>query len=361
MNRKKSVMTEKQRIEAIICGNKPDRVPIWPFAPTAFSCVHTETSISDAYNRPDISLKAQRETAQEFGWVFVPMLGYASYGAWEFGGAIKWPSDEYSQAPSISAHPVEKPGDVFKLKCPEVSTAGIIPLQREFYELASMERLDNEPFFARVALIDPFTIASNIAGPERFSKWLIREQDAAHHLVKLATEHIKDLAEYWANILGTKEVLAAAATITTTNQMISPKHTEEFDFPYLKEAMEAALAVGYKHIYIHMCGEQNRNLPLWSKIPFGDPGFISVGHEIELSKAAEFFPGHVIVGNLNPTIIQTGTPEQIYRDARKNIEFGKTIPGGYIFSPGCELPPMATTDQVMALTDAINDFGWYDD
>ena len=359
MDRKRTAMTEKERIRAIISGKKPDRVPIWPFAPTAFSCVHTRTSISDAYNKPDISFKAQRETAREFGWVFVPMLGYASYGAWEFGGSIKWPSDKYSQAPSISKHPVESPTDVFKLSRPNIATCGIIPLQKQFYELASRERVDNEPFFARVALIDPFTIASNIAGPDRFSKWLIKYQDAAHHLVKLATEHIKDLAQYWANVIGTEEVLAAAATITTTNQMISPKHTEEFDFPYLKEAMEAALAIGYRHIYIHICGEQNRNLPLWSKIPFGNPGFISVGHEIELSTAAEFFPDHIIVGNLNPSIIQLGTPDQIYDAAVKNIEEGKKIARGYIFSPGCELPPLASDDQVMALTKAVNDSGWY--
>ena len=191
MGKKRAEMTDKERIHALIRGQKPDRVPIWPFAPAAFCCVHTQTSISDAYNKPDISLKAQEKTAAEFGWVYVPMLGYASYGAWEFGGTIKWPSDEYSQAPSILTHPVNTSEDVWKLKRPEVAESGIIPLQKEFYRLASLTILDNEPFFARVALIDPFTIASNIAGPAKFSKWLIKHPDAAHHLLELATEHIK--------------------------------------------------------------------------------------------------------------------------------------------------------------------------
>ena len=117
--------------------------------------------------------------------------------------------------------------------------------------------------------------------------------------------------------------------------------------------------MGYKHIFAHICGEQNLNLPYWAQIPFGNPGIISFGHEIGINKAAYYFPSDIIMGNLDPVIIQTGTPEDVYEATRQVVEEGKKIPNGYIFAPGCELPPMAPMENVRMMTKAVIDFGWY--
>jgi uroporphyrinogen-III decarboxylase len=52
-------------------------------------------------------------------------------------------------------------------------------------------------------------------------------------------------------------------------------------------------------------------------------------------------------------------PEEVYEASRKVIEKGKNLPGGFIFSVGCELPPKASRENVMAMTEAVNDYGWY--
>jgi uroporphyrinogen decarboxylase len=97
--------------------------------------------------------------------------------------------------------------------------------------------------------------------------------------------------------------------------------------PYTKDLNEKSLSLGYKHIFCHICGEQNMNLPYWAQNPFGDPGFISFGHQVDLETATEYFPNDIIVGNLEPAIIQTGTPKEVYEAARKVIEKGKRLPG----------------------------------
>jgi uroporphyrinogen-III decarboxylase len=48
----------------------------------------------------------------------------------------------------------------------------------------------------------------------------------------------------------------------------------------------------------------------------GDPGVLSFGHEVDLKKASDFFPDDIIVGNLNPTIIQVETPAKVYEASR---------------------------------------------
>ena len=75
--------------------------------------------------------------------------------------------------------------------------------------------------------------------------------------------------------------------------------------------------------------------------------------------AAEYFPNDIIFGNLNPAIIQSGTPEEVYQASKEVVERGKALANGFIFAPGCELPPRAPVENLRAMTRAVEDFGWY--
>ena len=56
----------------------------------------------------------------------------------------------------------------------------------------------------------------------------------------------------------------------------------------------------------HICGEQNKNLPLLVAVRYGKRGMISVGKEITLATAGETFPECVIMGNVDPVVVQEG-------------------------------------------------------
>jgi len=81
MAERKARMTDRERVEAILRREKPDRIPIWSMA-QGFSTLYTGTSIADAYNKPEVSLEAQRKTCRDFGWVFTPWIVYAGMGGW---------------------------------------------------------------------------------------------------------------------------------------------------------------------------------------------------------------------------------------------------------------------------------------
>ena len=359
MAKRTSNMTDRERIEALLRHEKPDRVPLYPFDAAGFSMVYTGASIADAYNKPEVSLAAQRKTARDFSWLCIPVMGYAAFGSWEFGGEIKWPTSEFDQAPTVTRRAIETAEDVWKLKIPDVKNAGITPIVIDFYKRSSQESFDNEPWSVFNQVEGAFNVAANIVGAEVLSRWLIKKPEVAHRLLELASDFLIDRAQYMKEVFGVDNCFSGGGEPSASNQVISPKHFRDFAFPYLKKEYENVLAMGYKHILIHICGEQNRNLPYWAQVPFGDPGFISIGHEVELETAAKYFPKDIIVGNIEPTIIQTKTPDEVYEESRKVIEKGKKLPCGYIFSPGCSLPPMAPTENVMAMTQAVNDFGWY--
>jgi len=68
VSKKTAVMTEKERVEALLNGKKPDRVPIWPFALNGFATIYNKLSITDAYTNPEASYQSQLKACIDFGF-----------------------------------------------------------------------------------------------------------------------------------------------------------------------------------------------------------------------------------------------------------------------------------------------------
>lgn len=353
-------MTQTQRMHALLRRETPDRVPVWPLGYPGFAALNATYTIADAYQSPEKAFESQQWCARQYGWIFTPLFFYGSWGCWEFGGEIKWPVREFDQSPIITRHPVTSAEEVSGLTQGDIAQLGLVPRVTQFNRLALEKRQGSEDFYLLVPVGGPFSIACNICGAEQLCKWSMKKPELVHQLLRLTTDHSLALFAYWKKEFGTKGLMPFVGEPAASNQLISPKVFKDLVLPYLKELHEKILDMGYRHIYCHICGESNKNLPYWAEIPMGDPGIVSVGHEIDLLKAAEYFPRDVIMGNLEPSIIQTGTPQEIYRRSKALIEQGKNCPGGFAFSPGCEMPPMAPPINVWMMTQAAEDAGWYD-
>lgn len=347
-------MSPQERMDALMNGQRPDRVPFVPFA-YGFCARNVGYPVASIYNDPEKSFWAQIWTQEQYGFDGSPVFGYASYGAWEFGGKVKFPSSQWSQAPSITHHPVESEGDVERLELPDVKTAGSLPLKMEFSKLVEKH---GQPI--EISCGNPFTWAGNICGLDRLCRWMIKRPELAHRVLQLATDHGVDVARYWVQTFGAERIVARDGLPTASNQVISPKHFEEFVLPYQKQLHQRILALGVKHFFIHICGDQNENLPYLAQVPMGEPGICSFGHEVDITTAIKYFGDScIIAGNVEPQVIQNGTPQQVYELCRQAIEKGKYAPRGYILMPGCELPVMAPPYNVYMMMKAIDDLGWY--
>ncbi|MBI2851989.1 MAG: hypothetical protein HYX84_02635, partial [Chloroflexi bacterium] len=202
--------------------------------------------------------------------------------------------------------------------------------------------------------------AMGIAGYDKLCQWMIKAPEVAHHLLRIANDYQIATMEYYKEVFGVDRIIVTGASAGGSNQLISPKHFEKFALPYLKEAHQKAVDLGFKHLNPHFCGAHALNLPYWAQIPMGDPGIISVANEVDLDIVAKYFPNDIVEGNLETTVIQCGTPGEVYDEARKVIEQGKRLPAGFILRPACQIPPLAPVENLHAITRALNDFGWYD-
>lgn len=352
---KQDKISPAERMNAIMNGQRPDRVLFIPFI-RAFCSRNVGYPIATQYTDPQKSFWPQVWTQEQYGYDGYPIFGYASYGAWEFGGDIKFPTKEGEHAPSITRYPVQSEEDVERIELPDVKRAGMLPLAMEFSKLQEKFGLPIVPSCG-----SPFTRAANVCGVDRLCRWVLKRPEVAHRLLRLVTDHILEVAEYWVNTFGADRIIPFSANPSESNQVISPKQYEEFAFPYMKEVHEKILAMGIKGFHCHICGEQNLNLPYLAQVPMGDAGLVSFGHEVDLSMAIKYFGDTcVIAGNVQPAIIQTGTAEQVYELSRQCIKKGKYAPRGYVLMAGCEFPPMAPPYHLYVMMKAVRDFGWYD-
>ena len=366
---KKATMTNKERIEALLRRERPDRVPFWAGG-RSFAIIYSGGSIADAYEAysdsgtytPKMAYEAEKRAARDFDWVFTtafsPRATMRSISG-AFGGEVKLPSGKYSQAPSIVRYPAETVEEVMALKVPDVKAA-YSPLMVDICNISRQEEDENKLFNVTFGSLSVVNVAGAIVGAERLCKWIIKEPEVAHRVLRLSTDYNIATAQYVKDNFGVDRMLPTGANATASNQLISPRHFEQFALPYLKESHQKVLAMGFNHLRYHPCGEQNLNLPYYQQVPMGDPGIFYVGNEIDLETAAKYFPNDIIGGNLDTTVIQNGTPDEVYIAARKVIEQGKSLPNGFTLTPACELPPLAPVENIRVITRALNDFGWYD-
>ncbi len=349
-------MTAEERMTALIEGKPIDRVPFMFFGGLGFCGRNVGYSFADMYSDPEKSADAQIWTMEQYGTYCEPTLGYASYGAWEFGGEVRFPTGEWEQAPKIIRHPVNSEEDALNLELPDVTTAGMLPRIMKFCKIMEQRGLP-----INFSCGTPFTRAGNICGVERMCRWIIKKPQLVHHVLRLATEHLVQVMRYFVDTFGADRIRPRDGLPTEANQVISPKQYQEFALPYTIELHERVLAMGVKRWgNIHICGEQNLNLPYWEKVPLGERSLTSFGHEVDIDTAIKYLGDRcIIAGNINTSALQAGTPQQVYELCRQAIEKGKRAPNGFVLMPGCEVPAMAPPINIYMMRKAINDCGWY--
>lgn len=335
-------------------GQAVDRVPLYHFL-LGFCARNTGYPIARMYDDPEKSFMAQLLTFEQYDIDGGPDYGYASYGGWEFGGEIKFPDGEWQQAPSHAQFPVTSEEDLERLELPDVRKAGSLPIAMEFSLL--QQKWGTQ---VTVVLGGNFTVAGNICPVGTLCRWMLRRPEAAHRLLQFASDHILDVVRHWVDTFGAEKVIPNLWEPLAANNIISPRQFATFALPYIKETNEKILALGVRHILYHICGEHNMNLRYWAQVPMGDPGLVTFGHQVKLRKAIEHFGDTcVVVGNVDPSVIQSGTAQEVYELSRRSIEVAKSAPQGFMLMSGCELPPMAPPYNAYQMTKAIRDFGWY--
>jgi uroporphyrinogen decarboxylase len=350
----RETMTSPERMGAVMRGEQPDHVPVMPFifGHTALVCGQPLASVFDDAHE---SFRCQTLCQEMYGYDGGPLYAYASAGGWEFGGDIEFPYKKYSGAPVVTRRPVQSEEDALALEVPEdVTRAGALPIA---LELARLQAEHGMPVTLQIG--SPFTFAGSVIGEERMMLWMLKKPELVHRVLDKVSEFAIKVAEHYAAEFGAENLTAFHGAATESNKLISPKQFESFALPYYTKINERVMALGVSSFFIHICGEQNRNLPYWQQVPVPRRSILSFGRQVPLQTAMEMFPAQIIAGNVEPTLIQEGRAEDVFEQARQCIEVAKDHPGGYVLMAGCDVPPQAPPVNVFQLVKAAREFGRY--
>ena len=340
----------------LLAGEDVNRPLVWLYgAVPSFAVQNLGYAAVTAYNDPEKSFRAQIKTTEMYGDDGIPRMavGGASDVTWAFGGDIKWPTGEYDMAPTATRYPVTAEADVDGVQLPgDIARAGPLPM---YLTLARLQQAHGFPVFPFIT--SPTEGARSLCGPELLLRWMVKQPELVHRLLRIATDYSVAVVRLFAKIFPPSNILIYLAAPMASNQMISPRFFETYVLPYQTELHQETLTAGIRHIYCHICGEQNKNLPLWCQIPMGDPGIVSFGHEVDLVTAIENFGDQcIIAGNIEPAVIHLGPPEEIYRLCREALDKAHHAPSGYILMPGCGIPPDVPPYHLFMLKKAHADF-----
>jgi uroporphyrinogen decarboxylase len=327
-------------------------VPVLPFGFAHLPIVNG-VPIAAIYEDAKASFDAQSRAAELYSQERLNLYGYAMYGGWEFGGEVTLPKTD-GDSPTVADYPVKTVEEAERLSLPDdPKAAGSLPISWEFSKLQA-EAGCPVTFQAN----GPLDMAACIAGVENLMTWMIECPDVAHHLFRVCTDFTLEICDIWAAEFGAENLMPFCGYAVESNMLVSPAYFGTFALPYIQETVQHFVDGGVPHCLVHVCGEQTKNLPHYSQVPWPKKSIFSFGIEVPLKTAAGFLADHIIGGHVDPLLVHSGTPEEVLDDSRKSIEEGKDIPA-FALMPGCEIPAFSAPVNVYQMTKAARLYGVY--
>lgn len=115
-------------------------------------------------------------------------------------------------------------------------------------------------------------------------------------------------------------------------------------------------------VFYHLCGDHGKDWPLHEDVPTPPGSLMHVAYDglkpADLTKVAEVFGNRcALLGNVDTALIQRGTPNQVYEEAKRHVLAYKDFEKGFVAGLACECPPLAPPANVMAFMRANKEFG----
>ncbi|MEG0371509.1 MAG: uroporphyrinogen decarboxylase family protein, partial [Clostridium sp.] len=349
------LVESNDRVEKLFKGEEIDRVPVIPHM-EAFAGKICNMGTKEFYMNPKSAYEAQVWCEELFS--YDGGIGYdIPYGyTQEFGGEIKFLEEPKLSYPKIISRPVNTKDDVEKLILPDVRNSfygsKVLGFNRRCYE-------NNKG--VSISAGSPMNIAQCIVEVGTLMRWIRKEPNLVHQIMRISTDYIISLAQEHVREFGARNVSAGMSCPMECHSMMSPKTFEKFSLPYIKEIYDKFSDMGISIDSVHLCGDHKKNLGYWKNdIILKERTLITVGTEFDLSKLGEELgEKYIIGGNLKNITLQTGSPRDVYNEARGLIEEMKYFKGGYILTPDCTLSYLTPSANLYAMIKASRDFGVY--
>lgn len=138
----------------------------------------------------------------------------------------------------------------------------------------------------------------------------------------------------------------------TASAMLNPKIWESLVWPYMKASAEQLISYG-KVAIMHLDQDWNRDIERFDELPAGKI-VLNTDSMTNLPEARKKLPGHALMGDVPPTLLTTGKPQDVTDYVNRLID--EVGPAGLFVCPGCDCPAGAKYENVLAMIKATNEW-----
>lgn len=356
----------------------PDRVPVIPAIAHRLLVPQVGVRFKDYYSDPETMLRTQI-LAQKWLFENVRTDAHSITGAWvgawtdfqntfeagSLGCEIMFPDDDI---PWVGPGWVKTDADLRRLEKMDFVHTGINARQIE-YRRAMMKvaekypvRFQGGPIFypgenpALTHTSDgPFGVAGDLMGQTELFTAVHDHPDFVRELLRIVTNKLIG----WLDFCAQEENLPTPRDLAWTDDLavsLSAKSYRDLVLPFEKQ-----LRFHFDgRASLHMCGKTDHLLDIFvNDLQIHE--FQGFGYQVDLDRVADAMGGRVVlIGNVNPMLIHSGTPEQVRQATRRVIEKLAHFKG-LIIQDGSNIPPGSPLANINAMTEAAEQYGHYVD
>ncbi len=346
-------LTSLERCRTVLAGGVPDRVPVCllNFMPAA---AEVGLSLKEYCIDGRAMAKAHVAAWERYGHDMIDLENGVAALASAVGCGVDFESD--ASPPWVTRPALGRLEDVDRLRPIDPDSDGLLPEMLLATRLLS-ERLGEHVFLLAEADQGPFSLASQIVGPEAWFMALLDpdREDLVKRLLEYATEQV---------IAYARALIAAGAHMTGIGDSIAgpdvcaPAIYRRFAWPYERRVV-AALAAQGSMVGLHICGDATAIIG--DMVATGSQ-LLAVDFKADRAAVKAAAQGRTaLIGTVDPSgVLARGTTGDVQEAARADLEI-LAPEGGFILAPGCALPFETPSANIEALVDSARGGGWYAD
>lgn len=197
----------------------------------------------------------------------------------------------------------------------------------------------------------PFTNAAYLMGTTEAFTAIVERPDFMRELLRI----IVDKTIAWLDFCWNEQKIESRDFAWTDDlaAYLSAETWQEVLLPYNQRLRDH-----FDWASMHMCGQTNHLLEMFTN-QLNINEYQGFGWQVDLDKIADIMGGKVVLlGNVNPLIISSGTPDEVKQGTRLVIE--KLAPcKGLIIQDGNNVAPGSPVENINAMMEAAEEFRRY--
>ena len=319
-----------------ILENKDKTIPILSFPSTQLLGI----TVKELLDSPEMQVKGMKAILDRCNMGASLNMMDLSVEAEAFGCEIVFKDDE---VPTVKRGVIDDICDAENIIVPTVGsgrTANCIEGIRK-----AKEKIEDIPVFCGV--IGPYSLAGRLFD---MTELMMECYDSPNEVKKLLSKATEFITNY---ILEFKKAGADGVIMAEpTAGLLSPSLNAEFSAPYVKEIIEKVNDGNFVICY-HNCGDAIGDMT--NEIKEYGADIYHFGNAVPLTKMLSKMPADTIVmGNINPVIFTTATPDEIKEKVIKLYDECKDYKN-FMVSSGCDIPAKAKWENIDAYFEAIDE------